>query len=334
MAVDRFDIVLGRIPALFPDERLLLREAAGTPENLLRWSLRDVAALCGRGFSARCRWEPQRWLAEAENISRQLSSGAIKAVSYRQGAYPRLLREIYRPPYLLYYRGRWFDGRSDLAAAVGTRYPSRRALKAGYRLGYELGLQGRAVVSGLALGIDRVVHEGNLDGGGSTAAVLGSGVDRIYPASNRYLAERILSEGGLLLSLYPPGTEPRPYHFPERNQLISGLVREVVIVQAPRKSGALITADYALQQGRELYVHADGLGGRTGAGGLRLAEEGAPLVSGTEGMVCQSLHSASCGEAGRSLAARLEAELDNRIFIKYGQVMRRNVDEGSYTADC
>jgi DNA processing protein len=133
---------------------------------------------------------------------------------------------------------------------------------------------GLAVVSGLALGIDAMAHRGNLDGGAPTIAVLGSAADEIYPAANRILAKRILEGGGALVSEYPPGTEPRPWTFPARNRIISALARGTLIVEAPEKSGALITAQFALEQGRDLWVASSG----TGAGIAKLINDGAKII--------------------------------------------------------
>jgi DNA processing protein len=137
---------------------------------------------------------------------------------------------------------------------------------------------GLPVVSGLALGIDAMAHRGNLEGGAPTVAVLGSGLDMLYPASNRPLARRVLENGGLLLSEYPPGTGPFKWNFPARNRIISALARGVVIVEAPLKSGALITARFAIEQNRDLWVASAGTVSPLGEGTAKLAEEGAPVI--------------------------------------------------------
>ncbi|MCL2473123.1 MAG: DNA-protecting protein DprA, partial [Treponema sp.] len=146
-------------------------------------------------------------------------------------------------------------------------------------LGRELGEAGINVVSGLALGIDAMAHRGNIEGRAHTVAVLGSSPDLVYSASNRELARRILETGGLLLSEYPPGTRPLKWHFPERNRIISALARGTVIVEAPEKSGALITARFAIEQDRDLWVDRVGVSSKLGGGTARLAEEGAGLIS-------------------------------------------------------
>jgi DNA processing protein len=146
-------------------------------------------------------------------------------------------------------------------------------------LGREFGERGIAVISGLALGIDSLAQRGCLDAGGYTLAVLGSGPDQIYPASNRDLARRILQSGGALLSEYKPGTKPFKWNFPARNRIISGLARGTIVVEAPARSGALHTAQFALEQGRDLWVASSGVASPVGEGTRRLAEEGSVVVS-------------------------------------------------------
>jgi DNA processing protein len=162
---------------------------------------------------------------------------------------------------------------------VGTRRPSGRALAQAFDIARELGRQGIAVVSGLALGIDAMAHRGNLEADAPTVAVLGSGADEVYPAANRAMARRILESGGAILSEYPPGTPPRKWYFPARNRIISALSRGTLIVEAPVSSGALITARFALEQNRDLWVASSGtLPSPFGAGTARLAEEGAKII--------------------------------------------------------
>ena len=138
-------------------------------------------------------------------------------------------------------------------AIVGTRAASDHAKRISINIAKEIASSGVTVISGMALGIDSRAHEGALRGGGRTVAVLGCGVDVIYPPSNRRLYERIIQQGAII-SEYPPGTQPDPYHFPQRNRIISGLSLGVVVVEAGKKSGALITARLALDQGRELFA--------------------------------------------------------------------------------
>ena len=198
-------------------------------------------------------------------------------------AYPRLLREIYDPPFGLYVRtAELSDGFfNDIPhlALVGTRKPSAEGTVQAHELSRHLGLSGACVVSGLARGIDSAAHVGVLSVSGRTVAVLGHGCDMIYPRAHASLATRIIQNGGALVSEYPPGTTALPFRFPQRNRIMSGLSSGVVLVEAPEKSGALITVDFALEQGRDVMVVASLLHSRRNNGGSMLHEMGAVACS-------------------------------------------------------
>jgi DNA processing protein len=223
-------------------------------------------------------WTMDQLRAQAERDAALARLRGIGYLSYGDSGYPPLLRELFDPPALLFYRGMLPNPERPMMAVVGTRRPSSLAAAQAYELGRELARGGMPVVSGLALGIDALAHRGNLEGGAPTVAVLGSGLDQVYPASNRGLARRILETGGVLLSEYAPGTEPFKWNFPARNRIISGLARGVLIVEAPERSGALITAQFALEQGRDLLVASSGISTSPGAGTRKLADEGARVI--------------------------------------------------------
>jgi DNA processing protein len=225
----------------------------------------------------------------AEKIVKAASAKGMRMVCYLSPDYPPLLRESYEPPLVLFYRGVLSDPVKPLVGMVGTRRPSSAAQAWAYQCGRELGEAGLGVVSGLALGIDAMSHRGNVDGGGKTVAVLGSAIDEVYPASNRPLAKRILDGGGALVSEYPPGTRPARWTFPERNRIIIGLARGCVVVEAPEKSGALITARYTVENNRDLWISEVGAAPRAdkrlekfGAGTRSLAGQGAKVISGAK----------------------------------------------------
>jgi DNA processing protein len=219
------------------------------------------------------------FFALAERHEKVFRIRGIRRVRCGETGYPPLLGEIYDPPFLLYYMGRLPDPEKPAAALVGTRKPSPGASAQAYALGRGLAKAGIAVVSGLALGIDAMAHRGCLDGGGVTVAVLGSGLDELYPLSNKNLARRIVESGGTLVSEYPPGTKPYRWNFPARNRIISGLARGTVIVEAPERSGALHTARFALEQGRDLWAGKAGLDSPRGEGTRKLVEEGCGKVN-------------------------------------------------------
>jgi DNA processing protein len=194
--------------------------------------------------------------------------------------YPPLLRAIPDPPAVLWLRG---DAPAELlarpsVAVVGARACSSYGRSVARTLGRELAAAGLVVVSGLARGIDAEAHRGALDAGGLTVAVLGCGIDRDYPAAHRELAARIV-ERGLIVSEYEPGVEPAPWRFPARNRIIAGLCAATVVVEARERSGALITADFALEDGREVMVVPGEITSSVSAGSNALLRLGATPVT-------------------------------------------------------
>jgi DNA processing protein len=207
---------------------------------------------------------------------------SFRRLSRRSGEYPRLLAAIPDPPAALWLRG---DAAADVlarpaVAVVGARACSSYGRSVARSLGRELAAAGLVVVSGLARGIDAEAHRGALDAGGITVAVLGCGIDRDYPAAHRELAHRIV-EKGLIVSEYEPGTEPAPWRFPARNRIIAGLCRATVVVEARERSGALITADFALEDGREVMVVPGEITSAVSAGSNALLRLGATPVTAT-----------------------------------------------------
>lgn len=191
--------------------------------------------------------------------------------------YPALLPEISDPPASLWTRGDRSILSATVVAVIGARNASHEGLIAAGEIAFDLARAGIVVASGLARGIDSAAHRGALDGGGKTIAVLGTGIDRVYPAENDRLTERIAASG-LLLTEFPPGTLPQDWHFPKRNRIISGLSRAVVVVEAMERSGSLITARLAADQGRDVMaVPGTFVGGRN-RGANALLRDGAKLV--------------------------------------------------------
>jgi DNA processing protein len=184
-----------------------------------------------------------------------LAARRVRFVGRSEGAYPRLLRELHDPPPGLFLRGSGdaaLLGRSAVAV-VGARACSSYGSQVARLLGRDLAAAGLVVISGLARGVDGEAHRGALEAGGLTVAVLGCGIDRDYPAAHAQLAARIC-ERGLVVSEYAPGVEPAPWRFPARNRIISGLAVATVVVEARERSGALITADFTLEAGREVFA--------------------------------------------------------------------------------
>ncbi|HCE1197245.1 TPA: DNA-protecting protein DprA, partial [Listeria innocua] len=191
--------------------------------------------------------------------------------------YPELLKEIYEAPPLLFYKGNLDLLKKQAIAIVGTRRMSEYGRKACASLAAELSNHGFTIVSGLALGIDAEAHKASLRNSGATIAVLGSGVNKIYPRTNELLAKEVITQG-LLLSEYLPNEEARRWYFPERNRIISGLALGTVIIEAAERSGSLITADFALEQNRQVFAVPGNIYIDTWRGTNRLIQEGAKLV--------------------------------------------------------
>jgi DNA processing protein len=272
------DLIINRIPGLRIAERCILCEKFDREEEIFILSKGDIEKAVNRRLERP--WSMDEVRSRAEQDEQAARRRDIRWVSWAGPEYPPQLREIFDPPAVLFFRGALPDFEKPLAAVVGTRHPTPAAAAQAYDIARDLGAAGIPVVSGLALGIDAMAHRGNMKGGAPTVAVLGSGTDEVYPATNRVLARRILETGGAVLSEYPPGTGPSKWTFPARNRIISALARGTVIVEAPAKSGALITAQFALEQGRDLWVASAGAVSWCGAGTAQLAEQGAPVVSG------------------------------------------------------
>ncbi|MFZ7132084.1 MAG: DNA-processing protein DprA [Eubacteriales bacterium] len=207
-----------------------------------------------------------------------LKKKKIQYVSIIDNDYPDILKHIHNPPPILYYKG---NIQEDLfhhcISIVGSRKASYYGLKMSEKTAYELSKGDITVVSGLARGIDTTAHVGALKAQGRTIAVLGNGVDVAYPKENKHLYHRI-AETGLILSEFPPGTPPMAYNFPRRNRIISGLSMGTVIIEASLKSGSLITAKYALEQGREVYALPGNVNNLNSMGTNALIREGAKIV--------------------------------------------------------
>jgi DNA processing protein len=202
----------------------------------------------------------------------------MQVMTWQDEQYPGRLKEIAQPPPVLYIKGSYELEDAWAVAVVGTRHLTAYGRQIAEEIGRFLGSHGITVVSGLARGVDAIAHAAALDAGGRSLAVLGSGIDRIYPPENRQLADRLCAAGGLI-SDYPPGTPPDSANFPPRNRIISGLSLAIVVVEAGLESGAMITASFAAEQGREVFAVPGNIHAPQSAGTNRLIQDGAhPLL--------------------------------------------------------
>ncbi len=208
----------------------------------------------------------------------------IEIITMKDERYPRRLKHIPDAPFGLFVKGRMPEENAPAVAVIGARECSEYGRYVAQQLGTMLGRCRITVISGMARGIDSISQEAALDAGGSSAGVLGCGVDICYPAQNRELYDRLADMGGLISS-YPPGTPARSQNFPPRNRIVSGLADAVVVVEAREKSGTLITVDMALEQGREVYVVPGRVTDRLSDGCNRLIKQGAGVILNPEEFV-------------------------------------------------
>lgn len=227
--------------------------------------------------------------ADVVNIAdqeRRMEAAAASLVTLDDTLYPWRLGEIYDPPLALFVRGALLPEDEFAVAIVGTRRPTPYGIRMAEKLGRELAARGITVVSGLASGIDSAAHRGALEAGGRTIAVLGNGVDVVYPRENRDLTDRIIAQGAVV-SQFPMGWDPNKGHFPRRNRVISGMTLGTVVVQAPRDSGALITAHAAAEQGREVFAVPGEATLQASQGPHALIREGAKLVESADDILVE-----------------------------------------------
>lgn len=208
-----------------------------------------------------------------------LNKNNIKLITIFDESYPEKLRNIYDPPLVLYAKGNINLLNKLGIAVVGCRLSTDYGNNISTQFSYILSKYNINVISGLAKGIDTSSHLGALKANGNTIAVIGSGLDIIYPNENKYLFTEIIEKGGLIISEYVPGTKPIPKNFPQRNRIISGISNGVLIVEAKEKSGSLITAEFALEQGKEVYAIPGNINCKNSMGTNELIKQGAKMVT-------------------------------------------------------
>ncbi len=257
-------LFIARLSFLRFDEKCLLESTVASIDDLLKLSLDDISLMTSRVQKTSI-WNPPYIMKMVEIDIKLMHSYGAQVLFYDSQDYPFLLRQIYDPPYALFYRGDVYILQNPCVAIVGTRKPSVQNASDTKTIAQDIAVAGITVVSGLAFGIDTQAHIGALLAQGSelcgkTIAVLGSGVDNITPTSNKRLASAILASGGCIISEYQLGSPVQSWQFVERNRIISALSRVVLVMEAPIGSGALHTADFALEHNRELCFFRGALG--------------------------------------------------------------------------
>jgi len=289
---------------LSPRAAAALIERFGGPEGVFGASdaeLQSVEQLTPKGRAKVLEPMP----AAIERDLRLIEDLAVSLVPITSPSYPAKLKEIFDPPVLLYVRGAVVESDKLSIAIVGSRRATVYGLSVAERIARDLAARGLTVVSGGARGIDTVAHKGALAAGGRTVAFLGCGVDVGYPAENKKLFEAIV-DSGAVISEFPFGSTPEPWRFPPRNRLISGMSMGVLVCQSPEASGALITAGYAAEQGRDVYAVPGNVDDERNRGCHGLIKDGAKLVEGASDIL-QELGLDGDTDSPRQLALPIES---------------------------
>lgn len=278
MSALKYWLWLTELPGLTNQTRLALLRHFPTPEDVYYADPEEVL-LTEDITREQAKLLEDKDCSNADRILADCQRLDADILTIQDAGYPNRLRNIYDPPCLLYVRGRLpaFDDEASIAV-VGTRDCTPYGISSAEKLGYGLAAGGAVVVSGLARGVDSAALRGALRAGGTVTAVLGNGLDVVYPPENRYLYEDVAAAGALV-SEYPPGTSPEARHFPVRNRIMSGLCVATLVVEAPARSGALITAGTALEQGRDVFAVPGPIDAPASVGCNRLIRDGAGLVT-------------------------------------------------------
>jgi DNA processing protein len=317
MAEEVFDwLALSLVPGVGSTLMRRLLDRFKTPEAVFKAPGKELLTV--EGLGEKVAQEIQRGPSERV-VERELSllrKVGGRVITFKDQDYPTRLREIYDPPAILYARGELKKEDELAVAIVGSRKTTPYGRWFTEKVGRELARHGVTIVSGMARGIDSLGHWGAISGGGRTIAVLGCGVDVIYPSENRKLFAEIIDHGAIL-SEFPMGSAPEGGHFPRRNRIISGLSIGVVVVQASEKSGSLITAGYALEQGREVFAVPGNVGTDSSRGTHRLIKEGAKLVESSEDILEEILPQWSREREAVEKAGALKPDLAEEERVLY-----------------
>jgi DNA processing protein len=274
-------LALSTVPHVGPVRFISLVKHFGSPGAVLSApqknlaDLPDIGPVTASSIKGNVDWKL------ADKQLELMEKNQVRLLTFKDDTYPENLKSIYDPPPFLFIKGEIKEEDKNAIAIVGARAASAYGNQTAQKIGRELAKRGITIVSGLAWGIDSIGHSSALEENGRTVAVFGSGLDVIYPPQNRKLAERIM-QNGALVSEFLLGTKPEKQNFPKRNRLISGLSLGVVVIEASAKSGALLTAQHALEQNREVFAVPGNIGAKTSEGTNRLIKEGAKLVTSVE----------------------------------------------------
>lgn len=275
-------IWLSRIEGLGPIKIKELLKQYKTPENIWELDKKKLMQTKGIGENIANSILKKEYRENLEQYVKYMKKYNIGIITIEDKDYPKKLLHIYDAPAILYYKGDKKLLHTDIIAMIGCRECSNYGKEVSIKFSYELAKNGITIISGMAKGIDSYSHIGCIKAGGKTIAVLGSGLDIIYPKENCLLYDEILSAKGLILSEYVIGTKPSKLNFPARNRIISGLSNGVIVVEAKGKSGTLNTVDFALEQGKDIFVVPGNITSTNSTGTNELIKQGASCVTGVE----------------------------------------------------
>jgi DNA processing protein len=277
-------LTLALIPGIGTTHFIRLLARFHTPSEILGASESSLCEVVSQKLARRITQYSE--VVDLQQQLRLMQEYQVSLVTLDDAAYPLLLGEIYDPPLALFCRGDLTEADRYSVAIVGTRKASPYGIRMAEKLGRDLAFRGITVVSGMASGVDTAAHRGALEAGGRTIAVLGCGVNIVYPKQNVDLMQDIIQSGSVI-SQFPMDAPPSKTHFPIRNRIISGITLGTVVVQAPQRSGALITAHSATEQGREVFAVPGEIGNRNSEGPHTLIREGAKLVESVEDVLAE-----------------------------------------------
>lgn len=272
-------IWLSLIKGLGSRKKLELLKEYKTPEKIYKTTKKELLRIKGIGEELANRIQSEEIKKQVLKHIKYMNENNIDIISINDKYYSKLLKEIYDPPISLYIRGNKEILNNESIAIVGCRDVSEYGKKASKYFAYNLAKKNINIVSGLAKGVDSYSHIGAVAAKGKTIAVLGSGLDTIYPNENKILVDEIIKSGGAIISEYPIGTKPEKMNFPARNRIISGMCEKILVVEAKNKSGTLITVDFALEQGRNVYVVPGNINSENSVGTNNLIKQGAKIAN-------------------------------------------------------
>lgn len=282
---------LSSLYRITPGKRKTLLDFFGDPKSIWEASEDDLKSVPFMTAVMLEQLTNKKYRANAEANLEKLQKHNIHVVKINDESYPYHLKNIFDPPVVLYVKGS-IRKTQNLIAVVGSRKATDYGLSMAKSLSFELASAGFTVVSGMARGVDTYAHKGALKSKGDTIAVLGCGPDVVYPPENKSLMKDI-ADSGAVISEYLPGTQPKPYFFPARNRIISGVSKGVVVIEAGERSGSLITVNFALEQGREVFAVPGNIDNNNSIGTNRLIKDGAKIVTGVDDIL-EEINSPSC----------------------------------------